>query len=170
MEHHTRPCVSRVDLRGDETELFRRYHRKLERSVARVVNTTGPIIEDACSFAWLQLIRTGPARGDTLFAWLRAVACREAIRLDQRFRGSVLMGDDTLDHVVDAGLEPDLAIEARDALSAVHDLPPRQRQLVALQAAGFSYEEAAVITGDSIRTVQRQLMRAKRALRAAGGA
>lgn len=164
MEHHTITTEPRRAIRGDEAALFAEHHDRLLRSVSHIVNTNGPTVEDACSFAWLQLMRTGPERGETLFAWLRQVAVREAIRLDRRFRQVVLMGEDTLDYVVEAAVDLDLEVEAREALRLVGKLPERQRQVLALFAAGHSYEEIGAATGDSRRTTERQLMRAKRDL------
>jgi DNA-directed RNA polymerase specialized sigma24 family protein len=43
-------------------------------------------------------------------------------------------------------------------------LPERQRRLIVLQALGCSYAELATLTGDTPRTVDRQLARAKRRL------
>jgi DNA-directed RNA polymerase specialized sigma24 family protein len=56
-------------------------------------------------------------------------------------------------------------LDARAALAAVSELKPRQRQLFARQLAGLSYDEIARATGDSWRTVERQLRRARVALR-----
>lgn len=36
--------------------------------------------------------------------------------------------------------------------------------MVFLRASGFSYHEIAAMTGDTVRTVERQLLRGKRAL------
>ncbi len=68
------------------------------------------------------------------------------------------------------GVEPDAVVAAREALRSLAVLPPRQRRILGLFAGGRSYREIATITGDSPRTVERQLMRAKtraRDLRAA---
>ena len=43
---------------------------------------------------------------------------------------------------------------------------PRQRMLLGLQGLGLSYDEISAVTGDSRRTVQRQLLRGRAALRA----
>jgi DNA-binding CsgD family transcriptional regulator len=59
----------------------------------------------------------------------------------------------------------DRQLEARLALERVADLPSRQRRLFALQLAGLSYAETAVVTGDSVRTVDRQLRRAHACVR-----
>jgi Sigma-70, region 4 len=52
----------------------------------------------------------------------------------------------------------------RDALAR---LRPRQRRLLTMQAAGLRYEEMTAATGNSFRTVDRQLLRARAALRGA---
>ena len=65
-------------LRGDETQLYKDHSSALRAAVRHFVNADDAVIEDACSFAWLQLMRHQPDRGPTLFAWLRTVAVREA--------------------------------------------------------------------------------------------
>jgi hypothetical protein len=41
---------------GDEAELFRTYNATLMRDVARSVTVVDPgVVEDACSFAWMQV-------------------------------------------------------------------------------------------------------------------
>ncbi len=56
-------------------------------------------------------------------------------------------------------------VEQRDRLSGLRTLPERQRRLIWLQGLGFSYTEMARCTGASSRTVERQLLRARRALK-----
>src|SRR5690349_8095129 len=48
---------------------------------------------------------------------------------------------------------------ARDALDALRG---RQRRMLGLQAAGHTYDEIVAATGDSWRTVDRQLVRARK--------
>ena len=62
--------------RGDEAELFARYHDMLLRAVSRQASAPAVVIEDACAFAWLQLLRYQPQR-DNIVAWLVTVAVRE---------------------------------------------------------------------------------------------
>ena len=69
--------------KGDEGELFVRYGRDLERSVRARMRVPRQVIEDACSYAWLQLVRTQPER-DRIFAWLRTVAINEALAIERR--------------------------------------------------------------------------------------
>jgi DNA-directed RNA polymerase specialized sigma24 family protein len=54
---------------------------------------------------------------------------------------------------------------ARAVLARVAALGPRHRELFALQVAGLSYREIADLTGDSVRTVDRQLTRAHERVR-----
>ena len=129
------------------------------------------LAEDACQTAWLALLWRDDvgldARG---LAWLRAVAVTAGARLA---RGRDLAGQPIVDRYaeqavgegdpVDRVLELEELRERRARLVAVS---PRQRRLLALQGLGFSYEEISVLTGDSWRTVQRQLLRGRAALRA----
>lgn len=145
--------------RGDEADLFRRHARHLERTVACHVNTSEAVVQDACSFAWMQLVRRQPRRACVL-AWLRAVAVREAVRLDQIARRDLPLLNDTRS---DEPLER--AAELRDALETLAALHPRQARMIALQAMGPRYQDISAMTGDSGRTVDRQLRRARERLR-----
>lgn len=62
--------------RGDEAELNEQLAARLTKIVARQVRTSTANVEDACSFAWLQMLRYQPARG-TVLAWLVRVGTRE---------------------------------------------------------------------------------------------
>ncbi|MBV9167551.1 MAG: sigma-70 region 4 domain-containing protein, partial [Solirubrobacterales bacterium] len=58
--------------------------------------------------------------------------------------------------------------DARGAIEAAR-LSDRQQRILILHLAGFSYGETAALTGDSVRTVERELLRARGRIRAAGG-
>jgi DNA-directed RNA polymerase specialized sigma24 family protein len=100
-----------------------------------------------------------------VFGWLARVGEREAWRLvakdeshpvgDARDHAAFIAGPRTLE---------ELALE-RDQLSLVERLPERKRRILVLHSVGYSYEEVGAITGDTPRTVERQLRRAKRLLR-----
>ena len=157
--------------RGDETELFARHHEMLLRAVARQASAPAVVIEDACGFAWAQLLRYQPQR-DKIVGWLVTVAVREAWKLSARQRAELsgeLEQHDRYAHLEDAGAALEHHLAAREALRALAELPERQAHLLARQAAGFSHEEIAAETGDSWRTVDRQLGRARRKIREAGG-
>jgi RNA polymerase sigma factor (sigma-70 family) len=133
--------------RGDEDELYRLHQRGLLRAVARSVNGSQELIEDACQSAWVILLRCQPDRSPALFAWLRTVAVHQAYRLSRQERRTVMLEDLAGDHDWEAllGLSPPLenAIEARRALETLAALPVSQRDDLALLVAGFSYQEIA---------------------------
>ena len=56
--------------------------------------------------------------------------------------------------------------EYRERLELIRWLPERQQRLLWLHALGMSYAEIALSTGYTPRTVERQLLRAKRTVRA----
>lgn len=161
-----------LDLRGDEVALYRDFAHELRRIVSRIVHTEPANVDDACQFAWLQLIRRQPRR-QTVRAWLIAVARREAIRLHyvSRRHSSLDVGA-----VVGSLAEPaalvdefEQALELAEALAALVGLSERKRRLYLLKVLGFSYDEIGAITGDSYSTVNRQLVRAGALIRRARG-
>lgn len=162
---------------GDEAVLYAQHADALLRSVGRAVNTSDAVIEDACATAWMIFLRRQPDREFT-FGWLRTTAIREAIRADQRARALASLDADcpppmtgtptaryeSLIDQLDAG-DDEQRILAREALRRVAALPPRQRAMFAHHVAGHDYDEIAALTGDSLRTVDRQLRRAREAIR-----
>src|SRR3954453_103532 len=70
---------------GDEAQLYRQYHDELRKSARRAVRGPDACVDDACSFAWLQLLRLQPDRA-TVFGWLRKGAIHEAWRVARRER------------------------------------------------------------------------------------
>lgn len=167
-----------VALRGDEADLYERHHAALRRAVARAVNASPELVEDACQAAWTILLRSQPDRGPTLFAWLRTVAVHEAYRLLRRQGATVSLdalndsagGDDgttALDWLPAlAEDELDRRLEARRALRALAALPDRQRQFVVWRAAGHSYGEIRELAGGATYTnVNKHLARGRRRLR-----
>lgn len=146
--------------RGDETALFAEFAPLLRRIIARDVNAPPQLIEDACANAWERLLRCQPRR--PVYSWLVVTARHEAWRLAARERRAA---------------EPPAELVAPDVARLAHArlelaevaaaLRPRERRLLGLQAAGHSYAEIAALTGDTPRTVDRQLRRARERLRLA---
>jgi RNA polymerase sigma factor (sigma-70 family) len=149
---------------GDEADLFRTHHRRLLQLVARDVSARPQVIEDACAFAWLELVARQPARTNIL-GWLRVVARREAIRLARYDRRLAALTP--RDHDRRAAHAHRSRLEAREALGLVAALPPRKRAVLAPQVSGHSYREMAAGLQISERTVERQVLRARAAVRRA---
>src|SRR4051794_39016213 len=150
-------------LHGDEAELFRRHEVALKRAVRAAVNAPEQCIEDACSFAWLQLLRRQPRR-ETVFGWLRTVAIHEAWVLAARERRDRHLEDIPAWDERSAAAEAPV-VEAHAALRILAELPERQRRYVALLAAGFSYNEIAELHDATYTNVNKHLVRARRHLR-----
>jgi RNA polymerase sigma factor (sigma-70 family) len=158
----------RPALCGDEQELFRSLSGRLLRSVGRAVSAPEAIVEEACAFAWQRLIECQPERSERIFAWLRKVAIHEAWRMARRERVAVRLdepaaadgGFEVHEVVADERASLEARLDALEALELVGRLPARKRRLFGLQIAGFSYREISELTGDSLRTVDRQLRRA----------
>ena len=131
-----------IPLRGDEESLFAEHHATLRTRVRRFVNTSQANADEACSFAWMQLLRRQPRR-ETVLSWLTTVAIREAVRLDRRDRRDrhLVSGEEPPSHC-----QTLTHAEAFAALEVVASLPPRQRELIGLQVAGYSRQEIAALS------------------------
>ena len=156
---------------GDEQALFAELHPKLARQVRRLVRTGEENVQDACSFAFVQLLRYQPSR-ERVFSWLLTVAVREAVKLDQRDRRDRRLPareDGGEVEPVDERADPELRLETLGALDAIAaaGLTARQARIVALHAGGHPYKSISETLGLSARTVERQLLRARRKLRSA---
>jgi RNA polymerase sigma factor (sigma-70 family) len=158
------------DSSRDLAELYGQLSKRLERIVRRDVRAPDPVIEDACQFAWVTLVsHRDRVRRATTLPWLVKTAQHEAFKLIRR---------DGRDHSLEATLEqagdgplrlaapdPQELVVAHDRLAQLERLPARQQRLMWLQGFGLSYTEMAQHTGDTTRTVERQLLRARQAVR-----
>jgi RNA polymerase sigma factor (sigma-70 family) len=164
---------------GDEEELFRAHHERLLRLVSRDTGAAQALAEDACCFAWLQLLRHQPER-KRIVGWLRVVARHEALRLQrQQWRTRPLevptkegwdgqTGEPlTLAERIPAPVDTELAVEAREALRALAGLRWRRRRVLELKLAGFSYREIMELLGVTYTNVNRHLTEARAELRKA---
>jgi RNA polymerase sigma-70 factor (ECF subfamily) len=155
----------------DVAELYRRLSHRLEQIVRLDVRAPDPVVEDACQFAWSRLLdHLGSVRYGAALSWLATTAVREALRLNRR---------ETRELSLDAAIEgttgalppaatagPDELAELRERLRLIDWLPERQQRVLWLHAAGLSYAEIASSTGCTLRTVERQLLRAKHRVKA----
>ena len=156
---------------GDVGELYRELSKPLEQIVRLGVCAPEPVIEDACQVAWSRLLHHRERiRPDTSLAWLAQTARREAFKLDRRERREL-----SLETALEASGQvagtsaavpgPDRLVAARERLAQLERLPLRQRRALWLLGLGFSHAEIAQQTGDTSRTVERQLTRAKESIR-----
>jgi RNA polymerase sigma factor (sigma-70 family) len=150
----------------DMGELYAMHACRLQKIVRVGVRAPEPLIEDACQVAWTRLLRhRGSIRREAALAWLVTTASREALRLIRRSDRELSLEELGEATPAPAGTAPDELVECHCRLERIRDLPARQQQLVWLQGLGLSYTEMSGYTGASRRTVERQLMRAKQALR-----
>jgi len=157
--------ASAVPMRGDEEALFRCYNDRLLRAVASVADAPHAVVEDACAFAWLQLVRRQPRR-DTAYPWLRQVAVREAWRLARRERRDAHLEEVSGD--IDepwAPVDTLTAVEARAALAVLAELPDRQRRYLTLLIAGYRYADIARLSDATYTNVNKHLAGARATIR-----
>ena len=143
--------------------------RQLRRLVAFNVRADPSLIEDACQTAWLRLTRSGLALAPAVrLAWLTTTATREALRLVRSVQSELSLDAPGAWQLASHAPGPDSVVEQRVRLDAVQDLTERQRRLIWLQGLGFSYREMAEHENATLRTVERQVLRARDRLRAVG--
>jgi DNA-directed RNA polymerase specialized sigma24 family protein len=146
--------------------LYAREGGRLRARVAEDLTGGRALAEDACQTAWLALLgRDDVALDAHGLAWLRTVAVTAGARLA---RGRDVAAQPIVDRHAEQAAgegEPDQRAveleELRERRARFVALPSRQRRLLGLQGLGFSYEEISALTGDSLRTVQRQLLRGR---------
>ena len=161
------PSIS--DLSSSLADLYAELAPQLERIVNANVRASPPLLEEACQTAWTALVaeRDSLTRGSEL-GWLATTATREALKLmrTQRRDLSLEQEQEEAGQLLELRFEsgPERMVEMRERLAAVWRLPRRQQRLVMLQGFGYSYAEISAVTGDSCRTIDRQLVRARRKL------
>jgi RNA polymerase sigma factor (sigma-70 family) len=160
-------------------ELYERHAASIERQVSQRARAPRAVIEDACQTAWTRLCARADVDAEARGAvrWLIVTATREAWKLSSRQREvpiggwSSEPGEGELPEPAGETAEPPtVAIDhehSRELRDRLADLNPRERQFLALQAAGLTYEEISQM-GASIRTVERQILRGRRKLRNGG--
>jgi RNA polymerase sigma factor (sigma-70 family) len=152
-------------------ELYARRSKQLEQIVRLSVRAPQPVVEDACQFAWSRLVhRRAQVRRDTALGWLAKTALHEAVKLIRRTQRDVSLDFEVEEEHEKLGLRawaaaPPELLEQRERLGQIRALPDRQQRLLWLQLLGLSYAEIAVHERCTARTVERQLLRAKRRLR-----
>jgi RNA polymerase sigma factor (sigma-70 family) len=155
---------------GDEAQLYRSLALRLEQTVRGRVVAPREVIEDACHHAWTQLINHGEnVSRETTFGWLTTTAIRHAWKLNRREHRELSL-EAAAEKLGELPLPsplpgPSQQLELQEQLRELGDLPERQRRFIWLRAAGLSYVEMAAHTGDTVRTVERQIGRATERIR-----
>ena len=154
-----RPAAAVAD--ESSVDLERAYRLHAQRLVAELARTLPrEDAEDVAATAWAIAVRRGVTDNARAYVW--TVETRLAWWTASRRR-------DASRDVVALSADPRDRLAARedwtDVLAACRELPARQRRLLGLSAAGLPREQFAGATGDSSKTVDRQLGRARRRLR-----
>lgn len=155
---------------GEVAELYARSAALVRGQVCSEVSAPEAVIDDACQFAWVRLLhhRHRVCR-DRAVSWLITTALHEVFKLVRR-DGHDLSLEQLLEETGEARINrtaagPEEAVGARLRLELLRELPERQERLVWLRGLGFSYPEMAEEAEITVRTVERQLMKARRHLR-----
>jgi len=156
----------------DVGELYELLAKRLEQIVRLDVRAPDVVVEDACQFAWSRLVHhRHRVHRETVMSWLARTAVHEAVKLLRRDRREL-----SIDGALECGVPmtaassfpaPHTLLENRERLGELRLLPTRQQRVVWLHAFGLSYAEIAVHEGCTVRTVERQLLRARRRIRQA---
>jgi DNA-directed RNA polymerase specialized sigma24 family protein len=153
--------------------MFADHDAQLHRVVERRGSPEHATVEDACAYAWAQLLTAdhidlGPTRWRAL-AWLTTVAIHEAWRLNRIDRRAGTFDPAMLD-AISIGRERAVAAahdvaEQHMRLELVAQIPERPRRFLLRLALGYSYDEISAAEGVSHTTTNKQIARAKRILR-----
>lgn len=142
---------------------------QLRRILGTNLQAPDCLLDDACQMAWEALLaRSERVDRAHVLGWLATTARREALGLLRRAQAELCL--DASGHAevifgVDPG--PQQAAEFWERMGQVRRLSRRQQRIVWMQSLGFEYDEIAAQTGESRRSVERQLLHARRTLRAA---
>jgi RNA polymerase sigma factor (sigma-70 family) len=153
---------------GDVGELYGQLARRLEQIVRVDVRAPDVVIEDACQVAWMRLVRHGHrVHRDTVMSWLARTAVHEAFKLARRGQRELSFESACEEGMPVLGSCPaaDTLVETRQRLSEIGVLPARQQRVLWLHALGLSYPEIASHEACTVRTVERQLLRARQGIR-----
>jgi len=161
---------------GEVAELYARSAGLVRGRVCSEVTASEAVIDDACQFAWIRLLHHRHRIGrDRAVSWLITTALHEVFKLVRRDSHDLSLEqlmEETGDlRITRTAPAPEEAVGARLRLELLRELPERRERLMWLQGLGFSYPEMATQTGATVRTVDRQLTKARRTVRAleAGG-
>ena len=155
--------------------LYDRHARVVFSLLVRIVGdreTAEELLQEAFLRAWQQSHTFDEARG-TVRCWLHGIAHHLALnelrrrqrrpRVQDRIPGPDLVGD-AYAGCVESGPDPVAnawcAVRDAELAHALDQLPPAQRAVLALYAAGYSQSEIAAILGEPLGTIKSRMRRA----------
>ena len=167
------PNAPRAAQRARIADLYPQLAAQLQRILATNLNAPDWLYEEACQTAWESLLRhSDQVRPGSELSWLSTTATRCALRALRRERTTSRPASD-IDHIAAGHAKlaaatpcPDTehACELHERLAEIRHLPLRERRIVLLRGLGYEHGEIASVTGDTPRTVARQLHRARQRL------
>jgi RNA polymerase sigma factor (sigma-70 family) len=158
-------ALSGVD---DIGELYDLLAGRLEQIVRLDVRAPDVVIEDACQVAWTRLVHhRDRVHREAVMSWLARTAVHEALRLVRRGRRELSLESaaEQTAPALSSGAGPDAVVEQRQRLGEIRVLPERQQRVLWLHALGLSYTEIAEHEACTVRTVERQMLRARQGIR-----
>jgi RNA polymerase sigma factor (sigma-70 family) len=143
-------------------QLYIELSPQLRRILGAHLQVPECVLEDACQSAWTTLL-TDPAQIDRprMLSWLATTARREVLAMLKRAEiEQRVLGQSPPPEPED----PQRSAEFWERLGRVRRLSRRRQRIVWMQGMGFRYEEIAAETGETVRSVERQLEAARRQL------
>jgi DNA-directed RNA polymerase specialized sigma24 family protein len=148
------------------TALYERESENLQRTVAFRVGSADPaLIEDACAFAWAQLVRYADVvdpDSPTAFWWLVTVAVREGW---MQVRDATATYDDVPVEAPSPGIDTADLVIARDELALLSQIKESERTALTLFALGLTYQDIMAATGWTYTKVNRAITEGRAAVR-----
>jgi hypothetical protein len=104
-------------------------------------------VDDACSFAWLQLLtHTYVDLSPAPIGGLASTAIHETWRLGRRSLARPVEQTAAAELVADSATDPSMLAEHRERLAQLEQLPRRRRRFLWLRGIGLSHEEMTPVT------------------------
>jgi RNA polymerase sigma factor (sigma-70 family) len=161
-------------MRTDDTAAleFGQLYAELGPQLRRVLgmNLQAPdwLLDDACQMAWEALLhQSGSVDRAHMLGWLATTARRHALRLLRRTQVEMCLDSGQAEAAFGVSPDPHQSAEFWERLGQVRRLSRRQQRMVWMQSLGYAYAEIAAETGETRRSVERQLREARRHLRPA---
>lgn len=158
---------------GQLANLFQIHAADLQRFIGAAVRAPAAVVEDACQFAWAQLVvHCGEVEEASASAWLTTTATREVLRQLKRADREASLDaelEQRGDFISRSTPAADEVAELREQLRLLGELPARQGRILWLRAFGLSRSEVATRERCSSRAIERQLFKARRSLGALVG-